>query len=58
MRMISGVWFRLRGSPDDTVLFSGSFNTHRGLLGLYWGYMEDNGKENGNYYSILWYVII
>ena len=25
----------------------------RVLLGLYWGYMGDNGKENGNYYSIL-----
>ena len=21
--------------------------------GLYWGYIWDNGKENGNYYSIL-----
>ena len=20
------------------------------LLGLYWGYMVDNGRENGNYY--------
>ena len=25
----------------------------RVILGLYWGYMGDNGKENGNYYSIL-----
>ena len=24
---------------------------NRVLLGLYWGYMGDNGKENGNYYS-------
>ena len=22
----------------------------RVILGLYWGYMGDNGKENGNYY--------
>ena len=21
------------------------------LLGLYWGYVGDNGKENGNYYN-------
>ena len=33
----------------------------RVILGLYWGYMGDNGKENGNYYSIigiiLWVVV-
>ena len=23
----------------------------RVILGLYWGYMGDNGKENGNYYN-------
>ena len=29
-------------------------------LGLYWGYMGDNGKENGNYYDGLygWLSII
>ena len=25
----------------------------RVILGLYWGYIGDNGKENGNYYSML-----
>ena len=23
-------------------------------IGLYWGYMGDNGKENGNYYNGLY----
>ena len=26
----------------------------RVILGLYWGYMGDNGKENGNYYNGLY----
>ena len=24
---------------------------------VYWGYMGDNGKENGNYYSILGVIL-
>ena len=24
------------------------------ILGLYWGHMGDNGKENGNYYNGLY----
>ena len=24
----------------------------------YWGYMGDNGKENGNYYNGLYYILI
>ena len=24
--------------------------------GIYRGYIGDNGKENGNYYSIIWYI--
>ena len=24
---------------------------YRGILGLHWGYMGDNGKEHGNYYN-------
>ena len=24
------------------------------ILGLYWGFMGDNGKENGNYYNGLY----
>ena len=26
----------------------------KGILGFYWGYIGDNGKENGNYYSGLY----
>ena len=29
-------------------------DTPAGILGLYWGYMGDNGKENGNYYNGLY----
>ena len=25
--------------------------------GTYWGYIEDNGKENGSYYSIIEYIL-
>ena len=24
---------------------------------VYWGYLRDNGKENGNYYSIIGYIL-
>ena len=30
----------------------------RVILGLYWGYMGDNGKEDGNYYIGVIYIYI
>ena len=29
----------------------------RVILGLHWGSMGDNGKENGNYYSIIGIIL-
>ena len=26
------------------------FRVYRVIQGIYWGYIGDNGKENGNYY--------
>ena len=31
---------------------------NRVILGLYWGYMGANGKENGNYYIGVIYIYI
>ena len=31
--------------------------SNRVYIGLYWGYIGDNGKENGNYYSIIGYIL-
>ena len=54
--MISGALARHASNLNSTTSPHGTLRSMvpiRVILGLYWGYMGDNGKENGNYYSIL-----
>ena len=30
--------------------FKGIYRGYIGIIGVYWGFYRDNGKENGNYY--------